>query len=108
MYGPQVSPAQERRFTTDAESDPGKLDQAINHYGVIGHAQASARARRNGIPRIIRRDFNTVDGVNSHSLAVVDATTGALVKAYPTGFIDATSVIDEVVRRARDQLTQWR
>ncbi len=62
MYAPQVTPAQVDRITTDAESDPKQLSQAINHYGVIGHAQASARARRNGIPRIIRRDFDTVDG----------------------------------------------
>ena len=29
---------------------------------MIGHAQTSARARRDGKPLIIRRDFNTVDG----------------------------------------------
>ncbi|MGA9857932.1 MAG: hypothetical protein WBQ18_08710 [Solirubrobacteraceae bacterium] len=62
MYAPQVTPQQAQGFTTDAASDPGKLDQAINHYGVIGHAQTSARARRNGKPLIQRRDFNTVDG----------------------------------------------
>jgi hypothetical protein len=62
MYAPQVTPAQANRFTTDAESDPGLLDQAINRYGVIGHSQTSARARRKGKPLIIRRDFNTVDG----------------------------------------------
>ncbi len=62
MYGPQVSPAQVNRFTTDAPSDPNLLGQAINRYGVIGHAQTSARARRNGKPLMIRRDFNTVDG----------------------------------------------
>jgi len=62
MYAPQVTPAQVKAFTTDAESDPKELDQAINHYGVIGHAQASAKARRNGKPRIIRRDFDTIDG----------------------------------------------
>jgi hypothetical protein len=62
MYAPQVTPAQVTKFTTDAESDPSKLGEAINHYGVIGHAQASARARKNGKPRIIRRDFDTVDG----------------------------------------------
>ena len=49
-------------LTTDAESDPQLLGQAINRYGVIGHAQTSARARRHGKPRILRRDFNTVDG----------------------------------------------
>lgn len=62
MYAPQVTPEQARRFTTDAESDPNLVDQAINRYGVIGHAQTSARARRNGKPVILRRDFNTVDG----------------------------------------------
>jgi dye decolorizing peroxidase len=62
MYAPQMTPAQVNRVTTDAESDPGKIDQAINHYGVIGHSQASATARRKGKPRIIRRDFDTTDG----------------------------------------------
>jgi hypothetical protein len=62
MYAPQVSPAEANAFTTDAASDPAKLGQAISHYGVIGHAQTSARARRHGQPLIQRRDFNTVDG----------------------------------------------
>jgi dye decolorizing peroxidase len=62
MYAPQVTPREVAQFTTDAESDPNMLGQAINRYGVIGHAQTSARARRNGKPLIIRRDFNTVDG----------------------------------------------
>ena len=62
MYAPQVTPRQVSHFTTDAAGDPKLLEQAINHYGVIGHAQTSARARRKGKPLIIRRDFNTVDG----------------------------------------------
>ncbi len=62
MYAPQVTPQQAAGFTTDAASDPNKLGQAINRYGVIGHAQTSARARRNGKPLIQRRDFNTIDG----------------------------------------------
>jgi hypothetical protein len=62
MYSPQTSPAQVARFTTDAPSNPALLSQAINRYGVIGHAQASARARRDGRPLILRRDFNTSDG----------------------------------------------
>ncbi|HEY3477945.1 MAG TPA: LamG-like jellyroll fold domain-containing protein, partial [Streptomyces sp.] len=51
----------------------------------------------NGQDAILGGDFNTVDGTPSHSLAVVDATTGALVKAYPPGFIDATSVTKTIV-----------
>jgi hypothetical protein len=61
MYSPQTTPGQVTRFTTDAESNPGLIDQAIRR-GTIGHAQASARARRDGKPLILRRDFNTVDG----------------------------------------------
>jgi dye decolorizing peroxidase len=62
MYAPQVSPEQVKHLTTDAESDPNRVSQAITRYGVIGHAQTSAKARRGGKPIILRRDFNTVDG----------------------------------------------
>jgi dye decolorizing peroxidase len=63
MYAPQVTPRQVTDdFTTDAESDPNLLGQAISRYGVIGHSQTSARARRAGRPVILRRDFNTTDG----------------------------------------------
>jgi hypothetical protein len=62
MYAPQVTPAQVAHFTTDAPGDPAQLAQAISRYGVIGHAQTSARARRHNKPLIIRRDFNTTDG----------------------------------------------
>jgi len=62
MYSPQTTPDRVTKFTTDAESNPGQLSQAIRKYGVIGHAQASARARVNGKPVILRRDFDTVDG----------------------------------------------
>ncbi len=62
MYAPQVTPEDVAHFTTDAPSDPGGLNQAINHYGVIGHAQTSATARVKNRPLIIRRDFNTNDG----------------------------------------------
>jgi len=63
MYAPQVTPEQVTAdFTTDAESDPNLLGQAISRYGVIGHSQTSALARRDGRPIILRRDFDTTDG----------------------------------------------
>ena len=55
MYAPEVTPGQAARFTTDAASDPQLLSQAIRRHGVIGHAQTSARARRNGRPIILTR-----------------------------------------------------
>ncbi len=62
MYSPQTTPRDAARFTTDAESNPNLIGQAIDRYGVIGHSQASARARRDGKPIILRRDFDTADG----------------------------------------------
>jgi len=62
MYSPETTPEQVAELTTDAESEPNLLGEAIKQDGVIGHSQTSALARRNGRPRIIRRDFNTVDG----------------------------------------------
>src|ERR1700722_18172139 len=62
MYAPQVTQDQVSHFTTDAESDPNLLGQAISRYGVIGHAQTSATARRKSRPIILRRDFDRTDG----------------------------------------------
>ena len=62
MYSPQTSVAAAERFTTDASGNPNEIINAITHHGVVGHAQASAQARRHGRPVIIRRDFDTVDG----------------------------------------------
>jgi len=62
MYAPQVTQEQVNHFTTDAASDPKLLGQAVSRYGVIGHAQTAATARRNGKPLILRRDFDSTDG----------------------------------------------
>jgi hypothetical protein len=62
MFAPQLSAEAVGRLTTDAPSDPGLVDQAARRYGMVGHAQAAAVARRGGRPVILRRDFNTVDG----------------------------------------------
>jgi dye decolorizing peroxidase len=62
MYSPQTTVADQKKITTDAKSNPDQINQAINHYGVVGHSQSSARARRNGKAIILRRDFDTTDG----------------------------------------------
>ena len=62
MYSPETTPAQVASFTTDAPPNSNLINQAIDRYGVIGHSQTSGRARKNGKPLIIRRDFDTVDG----------------------------------------------
>ncbi|MEU6082975.1 LamG-like jellyroll fold domain-containing protein [Streptomyces sp. NPDC047108] len=45
-------------------------------------------------------DFFTVNGTNSHALAVANSTTGALVKAYGGGFIPTSSVVKDITTDA--------
>jgi hypothetical protein len=62
MFGPDVTPAEVDRFTTDAASHPERFAIDAARRGVVGHAQTAARARRDNRAIIIRRDFDTVDG----------------------------------------------
>jgi hypothetical protein len=62
MFSPETTVNGVSELTNDAASEPGQMGNAMRKYGMIGHAQASAQARRNNKPLIIRRDFNTVDG----------------------------------------------
>jgi len=39
-----------------------RFEEAATKYGVVGHLQAVGRARRDGKPLLLRRDFNTTDG----------------------------------------------
>jgi len=40
---------------------PAHTGEHARQYGVVGHSQKSARARRDGSPIILRRDFNSTD-----------------------------------------------
>jgi hypothetical protein len=61
MYAPTVSASQAAALSEDAPSDFERLPTTATKYGVVGHAQAAARARLLGRPRLNRRDFATVD-----------------------------------------------
>ena len=62
MFAPQTSDAEARATTNDADPHAEELDRSARERGVVGHLQASADARRDGRPVILRRDFNTTDG----------------------------------------------
>lgn len=61
MFAPTVTAAQAEALTDDAPSDYEKYEQTVGEYGIVGHAQAAARARVNNVPVINRRDFATLD-----------------------------------------------
>lgn len=61
MFGPRVS--------LEAVRDPGAgleptgdVAESARRDGLVGHAQALGAARRDGRPRLLRRDFNGLDG----------------------------------------------
>lgn len=57
-----MTPAHAAALSDDAPADYERLPETARAYGIVGHAQAAARARLDGRPRLNRRDFATVDG----------------------------------------------
>ena len=68
MYSPETTAASVKKITedrADATADTKAIATAIKQYGKVGHSQATAQARKQGRPLIIRRDFNTTDDGNA-------------------------------------------
>ena len=61
MFSPATSARSAALLVDDAQSDADRLPALAAGHGLVGHAQAAARARLHGRPRINRRDFATVD-----------------------------------------------
>ncbi|WP_216916970.1 DUF7405 family protein [Nocardia noduli] len=61
LYAPTVSAAEAETLDDDAPSDYASYEQTVREHGIVGHAQAAARARVDNVPVINRRDFATVD-----------------------------------------------
>jgi hypothetical protein len=61
MYSPATTASDTEALIDDAPSDADRLPALAARHGAVGHAQAAARARLHGRPRINRRDFATVD-----------------------------------------------
>ncbi|WP_435185897.1 DUF7405 family protein [Halobellus sp. EA9] len=61
MFAGDVDPADLADFETTVPFTGGVAERVADH-GVAGHHEKVARAREDGRPIILRRDFNTVDG----------------------------------------------
>jgi hypothetical protein len=61
LYAPTVTAREAEALADDAPSDYQNYEQTVRAHGIVGHAQAAARARVNNVPIINRRDFATVD-----------------------------------------------
>lgn len=61
MFSPEFSPSEVAGFADDVPFSAAVRKHAAK-YSVVGHHEKVARVRKDGEPRILRRDFNTVDG----------------------------------------------
>lgn len=61
MFSPTFSPSDVEGLTDDVPFADAVREHA-GDFGVVGHHEKVARAREDGRPIILRRDFNTVDG----------------------------------------------
>ncbi|HLS77158.1 MAG TPA: hypothetical protein VK083_10240 [Nocardia sp.] len=61
LYAPTVTAREAERFSDDAPSDYESYERTVREHGIVGHAQAAARARVDNVPVINRRDFATLD-----------------------------------------------
>lgn len=78
--------------TTGAALKPWKADA-----DEIGRAVELTPDRKHVL---LGGNFFKVNGTTSHALAVVDATTGAVAKSYPAGFIPNTSTVQDLTTDA--------
>ncbi len=92
---------------TSVQNKQRRYFAAVNTSGELESWQADAdRPGRtltvtpDGKSVVLGGDFFTVRGLDSHALAVVDATTGELEKRYPLGFYSKTSVVKGVATDA--------
>jgi dye decolorizing peroxidase len=61
MFSPDVSADDVDSFHADVPFD-GDVAASVAETGVAGHHEKVARARRDGRPRLLRRDFDSADG----------------------------------------------
>lgn len=61
MHTPTLDARTAGALVDDASTDADRLPATARAHGLVGHAQAAARARLHNRPRINRRDFATLD-----------------------------------------------
>ncbi|MGK5629105.1 LamG-like jellyroll fold domain-containing protein [Streptomyces sp. URMC 123] len=97
LGGDFSSVADQERARFAAVSPQGELKPWRADADEVGRA---VELTPDGRHVLLGGDFFDVNGSNSHALAVVDATTGAVTRAYPRGFIPTTSVVKDITTDA--------
>ncbi|MGI3782953.1 MAG: LamG-like jellyroll fold domain-containing protein [Janthinobacterium lividum] len=81
----------------------GGLLPFVADAGLTGRASTVAADGRamaispDGSKVALGGEFDTINGADSHSLAIVDAVTGAVVRSYPNNFLHRDSVTKSLI-----------
>jgi hypothetical protein len=62
MFAADATPTDVDRHPRGLANPARDLGAVARRHGVVGHAESMAAVRRNGRPRILRRDFDSADG----------------------------------------------
>lgn len=108
MFAPGFTARQARRPTADV-SLPADLERTARRHGLVGHAQTAAEARVDGLPRIIRRDFNGRDGRQPlvHFVALQRSIDDFVVTRQAMNASRAVSADDRVGPHVNNGINEW-
>ncbi|MFB6282439.1 MAG: Tat pathway signal protein [Halobacteria archaeon] len=85
---------------------PAHTEKDAEEYGMVGHSQKTARARRNDEPLILRRDFDSAMGGRSQLVFVsLQESTGDFVETRKE--MNGGGVADTVGRRNNNGILQY-
>jgi hypothetical protein len=93
----------------DGVDPPDDVVAAAKRHGLVGHAQSMAALRRNGRPRILRRDFNGVDGRQPlvHFVALQRSIEDFVLTRQAMAAARAVAADERVTPHVNNGINEW-
>jgi len=93
----------------DGIDPPDDVVAAARRHGLVGHAQSMAALRRNGRPRILRRDFNGVDGRQPlvHFVALQRSIEDFVLTRQAMSATAAVAADERVTPHVNNGINEW-
>jgi hypothetical protein len=108
MFAPQITLSRVLE-PRDGIDPPTDVVATARRHGLVGHAQSMAALRRNGRPRILRRDFNGVDGRQPlvHFVALQRSIEDFVLTRQAMTAASAVAADDRVTPHVNNGINEW-
>ena len=108
MFAPEIK-LQRVLEPGDGIDPPDDVVAAAKRHGLVGHAQSMAALRRNGRPRILRRDFNGVDGRQPlvHFVALQRSIEDFVLTRQAMAAAKAVAADERVTPHVNNGINEW-